>query len=196
MGYHEGGYALAADGESQVSTLHTAPVSELPEQVRVSATARVLSGPAYGTYGLYCFHNDDGDNVTSYTASVRVDGTMAQIRRDGGEEGSTHLEEVTGTPLPGFVESSEEAAEPAVNTLDFTCELNGEADTVALNLWINGEHVLEAVDPNPLPHDDEDAPQAGIRVTRGVGGGGNLVVVFDDFAVYRLDSGQAEESER
>ncbi|GAA3966572.1 serine/threonine protein kinase [Thermobifida alba] len=197
-GYYQGGYALSADGDSRTSTGHPAPVYDLPTRVRVSAAARVLSGPDYGTYGLYCFRNDDGDDtVTSYYASVRVDGTAAQIRRDGGEEGSTHLEEAIGDPLlPGFTASPEDGGEPAVNTLDFTCELDDAADTVTLNLWLNGEHVLEAVDSKPLPHDGEGAPQAGIRATRGAGGGGNLVVVFDDFAVYRLDGADAGESER
>jgi hypothetical protein len=29
---------------------------------------------------------------------------------------------------------------------------------------------------------------------RGIGGGDNIVVVFDDFAVYQLDGGQRERS--
>ncbi|MEY9210753.1 serine/threonine protein kinase [Thermobifida halotolerans] len=195
-GYHQGGYALSADGDSQPATGYPAPVDDLPEQVRISATARVLSGPAYGTFGLYCFRNDDGDdNTTAYTASVRVDGTEAEIRRDGGPQGSTHLERVTGDPLPGFAGTPGDAEEPAVNTLDFTCELDAETDTIGLNLWINGEHVLEAVDGNPLPHDGEGAPQTGITAARGVGGGGDIVVVFDDFAVYRLGDGETGDPE-
>src|SRR5690606_27105842 len=50
-GYYQGGYALSADGDSRTSTGHPAPVHNLPTRVRVSTAARVLSGPAYGTYG-------------------------------------------------------------------------------------------------------------------------------------------------
>jgi serine/threonine protein kinase len=193
-GYYQGGYALSADGDTRTSTVSVAPPAGLPEQVRVSATTQVVSGPDYGTYGLHCFYNDDGDNVTYYSATVRVDGSAAQIRRHGGEQGSTHLEEVTAKPVSGFLTPSRDAEEAPVNTFDFTCELDPEADTVTLNLWLNGEHVLEAVDTNPLPYDGEDAPQAGMLAGRGIGGGDNIVVVFDDFAVYQLDGGQRERS--
>ncbi|TDQ48780.1 serine/threonine-protein kinase [Actinorugispora endophytica] len=194
-GYHQDGYALGADGDDRQSTSMPAPTGPLPEQVRVSATARVLSGPDYGTFGLYCLRSGEDDDVTFYRANVRVDGTEAEIRREAGAAGSRHLARSSGGSVPGFTATEEGAEEPVVNTLDFTCELDTESSTVDLNLWVNGEHVLEASDGNPLPVDGEEAPGAGITVGRGVGGGQDIVTVFDDFALYRLGEGEPVESQ-
>src|SRR5690606_41022739 len=139
LSLHDALPIFSADGDTRTSTVSVAPPAGLPEQVRVSATTQVVSGPDYGTYGLHCFYNDDGDNVTYYSATVRVDGSAAQIRRHGGEQGSTHLEEVTAKPVSGFLTPSRDAEEAPVNTFDFTCELDPEADTVTLNLWLRSE---------------------------------------------------------
>ena len=114
--------------------------------MRVSATTQVVSGPDYGSLQgslLLQRRRRQRHLLLRHGARGRQ---RSPDRRHGGEQGSTHLEEVTAKPVSGFLTPSRDAEEAPVNTFDFTCELDPEADTVTLNLWLNGEHVLEAVD--------------------------------------------------
>src|SRR5690606_21892254 len=106
-----------------------------------------------------CFYNDDGDNVTYYSATVRVDGSAAQIRRHGGEQGSTHLEEVTAKPVSGFLTPSRDAEEAPVNTFDFTCELDPEADTVTSTCGSTGSTSWRQSTPTRCPMTAKTPPR-------------------------------------
>ncbi|GLU47905.1 serine/threonine-protein kinase [Nocardiopsis ansamitocini] len=188
VGYQDDTFVVSADGDRQVSSGAYPEILGVPSRVLVSATAVVQSGPAYGAFGLSCFKYENDDDSTYYRAYVRVDGAEAEIRREAGEGGSRSLNRVGGDPVPGFAPaengSGDRGADSPRNKLDFSCELDETAATMTLNLWVNGEHVLEAVDEQPLPSTGE-GPSPGLAVAGGQGG--RLTqVAFDDFALYQL----------
>ncbi|SKA36659.1 Serine/threonine protein kinase [Marinactinospora thermotolerans DSM 45154] len=179
-GYYEGQYALRASVDDQPTRGEFAPYEgAVPDRILVGAKTVVDSGPGYGQMGLHCFHQDEEDR-TRYEALVRLDGAGAQIRRVAGDEGGASALATTDE-VPGF-----DTAEGAGNRLTLACELDRSANTMTLNLWVNDEHVLEAVDTAPLPHGEER--DVGITVQRSSGGGDDALVMFDDFFLHRIGS--------
>ncbi|RCV54656.1 serine/threonine-protein kinase [Marinitenerispora sediminis] len=187
-GYYEEQFALRVSAEQQ-SRGEYAPVTEpRPDRVLVSVDAVTQDGPDYSLLGLRCFHLSSEDGPGSrYEALVRFDGTGAQVRRDAGDNGGNQL--AATDSVRGF-----DTDEGAVNNLAMSCELDGEAATMTINLWVNGRHVLEAVDNEPLPDDPENGRQVGITVQRGGGGGADACVFFDNFALHRLGEDEPDPS--
>ncbi|MFB9802398.1 hypothetical protein ACFFN5_17925, partial [Streptomonospora salina] len=169
---------------------------EFPEAARVEADVEVLAGPDYSEFGVWCHlqEADDEDESTSYEALVRFDGGGAELRRDGGPAGEAALastDEVDGyVPRPEDSSPLEDGddADPVLNTVTLTCEPDEDAGTMDLDLWVNGEHALEAVDPDPLPDDatEERPRRTGIRLKRTGSEEDTPMVGFHRFELQRL----------
>ncbi|WP_343233596.1 protein kinase [Streptomonospora sp. PA3] len=169
---------------------------EYPEAVLVRAEAEALYGPPYSEYGIRCYHQESDDEgvVTHYEGLVRFDGRSAQIRRAGGESGDAAL--ATTGDVGGYTQPPDKlpmqkgggSAETVTNTLTMTCEPDEDAGTMVLNLWVNGEHVLEAVDDEPLPDDatENQTRMAGVTVKRRGSAQDYPTVGFHRFEVQRL----------
>ncbi|MBB6172860.1 serine/threonine protein kinase [Nocardiopsis mwathae] len=184
----DGRYALRATRDDTVTRAGSAFEGDYPEQLAVSVDTTVQSGPDYGEMEVYCFFNKDDE--TRYSVTVRFDGSEARIRRVGGESGISTLEQVTdGVPGYQAPEADREDEDKPVNTLQVTCERQEEESggsterSIAVGLWVNGSHVMNAVDDNPVQNG-----VAGLGVTReGGGSGGDAIVYFDDFRMSKLD---------
>ncbi|MFC3999271.1 protein kinase [Nocardiopsis sediminis] len=166
--------------------------AEIPENVSVSADVQVRSGQPYGQFGVRCFRqeDDDTDVVTMYEGLVRIDGEGAELRRMGGQENGSVM--ASADSVPGFAATGDRDEEPAVNTVTMTCEADRRADTMTLNLYVNGRHVLEAVDDRLLPDDAEEPRMVGVVAKRGAGGGDNTAIAFDDFRLDELPAADGE----
>ncbi|KIH96928.1 hypothetical protein LP52_21930 [Streptomonospora alba] len=173
---------------------------EYPEAARVEADVEVLAGPAYSEFGVWCHlqQADDADESTSYEALVRFDGGGAELRRDGGPAGEAAL--ATADSVDGFAPQPEGASplesggdkDPVLNTVTLTCEPDKDAGTMDLNLWVNGEHVLEALDPDLLPDDatEEQPRRTGLRLKRTGSEDDTPMVAFHRFELQRLGGPQ------
>ncbi|GAA4950823.1 hypothetical protein GCM10023224_39030 [Streptomonospora halophila] len=166
-----------------------------PEAVLVEAEAEALAGPAYSEYGLRCFHRSTEDDVvTHYEGLVRFDGGSAQLRRVGGESGEAAM--ATTDDVGGYVQPPDKLpmrdgtddgnGESVTNTVAMACEYDEEAKTLAVNLWVNGEHVLEAVDDQPLAGGKTGG--TGVTLKRRGSETDTPMVGFHRFGVQRLSS--------
>ncbi|MBV2365481.1 serine/threonine-protein kinase [Streptomonospora nanhaiensis] len=172
----------------------------MPEAVRVEAEAEIVAGEPYSEFGTRCYHQVSDDDVTThYEAFVRFDGADAQIRRYGGDAGDSALAS-TGD-VPGYVpaegeDGSGEGGDPVVNTVTMTCEPDGSG-AIEINMWVNGEHVLEATDADPLPDDATEQPprQTGITVKRRGNETNVPEVGFHRVEVQRLGDPEVDASE-
>ncbi|MFC4561302.1 serine/threonine-protein kinase [Nocardiopsis mangrovi] len=188
---------IVQSDSSQPSRGEWAPLEDegrIPENVLVSADARVRSGQPYGEFGVRCFRQEDDDEgeATMYEGLVRIDGEGAQIRRVGGEGGGSEV--ARADSVPGFAATGDGDEDPAVNTVTMTCEVDRPANTMTINMWVNGRHVLEGVDDRLLPDDAEDSQprMVGVVAKRGAGGGDNTEVAFDNFRLAELPSPDGE----
>ncbi|MFD0775477.1 hypothetical protein ACFQZ2_16205, partial [Streptomonospora algeriensis] len=169
---------------------------EYPGAARVEADVELLAGPAYSEFGLWCYlqEADDEDESTSYEAMVRFDGGGAELRRDGGPAGDAAL--ATTGQVDGYIRPPEGSSplkssgeeDPVLNTVTLTCEPDKDAGTMDLNLWVNDEHVLEAVDTDLLPDDatEEQPRRTGIRLKRTGSEEDTPMVGFHHFELQRL----------
>ncbi|MDA0564273.1 protein kinase [Streptomonospora sp. S1-112] len=170
----------------------------MPEAVRVDAEAEIVAGEPYSEFGTRCYYQVSDDDVTThYEALVRFDGADAQIRRYGGDAGDAALAS-TGD-VPGYVPAEDgDGGErgPVVNAVTMTCEPD-DSGAIDINMWVNGEHVLEATDPDPLPDDaTEQAPrQVGITVKRRGNETNVPEVGFHRVEVQRLGEPEVDASE-
>jgi hypothetical protein len=193
-GYRDQRLLLIVQSDSaEPSRGETAPFGDtepIPQNVLVRTDAYVESGPDYGEFGVRCYRQEDGEGVvTMYEGLVRFDGGGAVIRRVGGASGDSEL--ASTTEVPGF-ESRPEDGEAVANDIALSCQADPAAGTMTLSMWVNEEHVLEAVDDRLLPDDaaDEDddivVRQVGVVAKRGGGGGDDAAVAFDDFSLQEL----------
>ncbi|ASU83035.1 serine/threonine protein kinase [Nocardiopsis gilva YIM 90087] len=188
-------YALRATTDDTLTRAISGFPGDYPEQLAISVDTSVQNGPAYGETEVYCFYNDDDD--TRYSVTVRFDGSEARIRRIGGEAGISTLEQVTeGVPGYEVAEDGQEDADKPVNTLQVTCERQEEESggttekSIAVRLWVNGTHVMDAVDTQPIQNG-----VTGLGVAReGGGSGGDAIVYFDNYRMNKLEP-EAEATE-
>ncbi|GAA2008154.1 hypothetical protein GCM10009799_39720 [Nocardiopsis rhodophaea] len=191
----DGQYALRATTDDTLTRAISGFPGDYPEQLAISVDTSVQNGPAYGETEVYCFYNNDDD--TRYSVTVRFDGSEARIRRIGGEAGISTLEQVTeGVPGYEVAEDGQDDAEKPVNTLQVTCERQEEETggttekSIAVRLWVNGSHVMDAVDTQPIQNG-----VTGLGVAReGGGSGGDAIVYFDNFRMNKLEP-EAEATE-
>lgn len=195
-GYTDDQFALRATADDAPYSLAYAAYSRTtPENVGISFSASQRSGPDYAQMGAFCqaSREEDADEDKSYSVQVNLDGSRAQIRRNGAEEGASTLAETT-EPIPDFTDGRDKADEDTPNRFRITCErLPGEAEDeeiICVRLWINDEFVLEAIDDQPLP-----SGGTGLQVRRdGGGSGGDAIVYFDDYTLTELQIEEASPS--
>ena len=197
------------DNESRGMVVPLERDEPLPDQVLVSTTAYVAEGPEQATLGVRCWDNDGAENRSQYEALLRYDGERAEIHRMHEGEGDRALartNEVTSyEPYPLFDESARgevgdiasgdpydfDVESVPTNTVSLSCTLqeDEEGDAVMeLSMWVNGEHALTTVDPEPLP-DDAEAPEDRRRVglvTRPGPGNDPLGVLYTAFSVHEI----------
>ncbi|MDT0301271.1 serine/threonine-protein kinase [Streptomonospora wellingtoniae] len=167
-----------------------------PEAVLVEAEAEALAGPAYSEHGVRCFHRstEDDEVVTHYEGLVRFDGGSAQIRRVGGDSGEAAM--ATTDDVDGFAQPPNKlpmrngtdggGGETVTNTLAMACEYDADAGTLAVDLWVNGAHVLEATDDQPLAGGKPGG--TGVTVKRRGSETDTPMAGFHRFEVERLNS--------
>ncbi|MET8004303.1 serine/threonine-protein kinase [Nonomuraea glycinis] len=108
------------------------PTPMLPETVLVAVSAEVQQVTGSGEYGVYCHAADD----KSYYEFGLDTGGNARIRRIYGGSGGTLTQPVKVGELKGKVR------------IEAACEQTGSA--VRLTMWVNGERVQRADDPNGI----------------------------------------------
>ena len=109
------------------------PTPMLPETVLVAVTAKVEQVTGSGEYGVYCHADDDDD--TYYEFGLDTAGN-ARIRRISNGSGGTLTKPANAGELKGPVR------------IEAACEQRGKA--MRLTLWVNGDKIVEADDPNGL----------------------------------------------
>ncbi|KOX17565.1 serine/threonine protein kinase [Nocardiopsis sp. NRRL B-16309] len=208
----QSGVVLAFDPESGPSRGEVVPLERdqpLPDRVLVSTTAYVAEGPEQATLGVRCWDNEGEEYRSQYEALLRYDGERAEIRRMHEGEGDRTLSQTTEVPAyepyPLFDESARGASGDGAggdaydfdvesvptNTVSLACTLREreEGDSVMeLSMWVNGEHALTTVDPEPLPDDAEepdDRRRVGL-VTRPGPGNDLLGVLYTAFSVHEI----------
>ena len=157
MTYAEGGlrFSVLTEGARWYS-----PSRQIEDQdVLIEVTARQVSGPALGEFGLVCRYRD----LKHFTAlALRGDGqaTIWQV-----ENGATsYLQE--WTPVSGL------QLQPGA-----PLQLRAECRAGDLRLEADGRLLAQALDPQPAAGD--------IVLMAGLAGPGELVVLFDDLTVSR-----------
>ncbi|MFI7454949.1 serine/threonine-protein kinase [Nonomuraea sp. NPDC049714] len=108
------------------------PTPMLPETVLVAVSAEVKQVTGSGEYGVYCHAADD----KSYYEFGLDTGGNARIRRIYDGAGGTLTQPVKVGELKGKVR------------IEAACEQTGPA--VRLTMWVNGERVQQADDPNGI----------------------------------------------
>ncbi|WP_017584757.1 serine/threonine-protein kinase [Nocardiopsis ganjiahuensis] len=178
---------------------------ETPDRVLISTDMAPLQGPAESSLGVRCWDQEGEEERTMYEGLVRFDGEQAQIRRVTEESGDAPLAETTD--VKGFETFDLFAEDPGVeglpydvkvddlltNNLQFSCEYvaeDGDKPYMDLRMWVNGELVLSATDPQPLPDDSEldteDRRRVGV-VMRSGASTEPVASVFTNYALHRID---------
>ncbi len=157
--YTDGGYLITMV-EDNINTFSRNANAEILEDVRVEVDALQIGDESPWDIGLSCRIN----GMDVYDLSVYETGGMKKYGIYRWDEGYYE------TLAEKFVTDDRVFREGMIAN-----QYRAECVGGSLSLWVNGEKVLEAVDPNPLP-----AGKSGIVTGYSTG----VKVFYDNFAVY------------
>lgn len=205
------GFLLRLEPDDETSRGIPAPVEPpegMPDGVVVSATGYAVEGPGEAVFGVRCWDSENDGTRTQYEALLRHDGLRAEIRRMNEDQGDRTLAQTTEvdgfSPYPLYDEEARtddydpqrpyrfDAEAVPTNTVTLSCHHraaeDGAGERMELSMWVNGEHVLEVVDEDPLPdppEDEDDRRRVGI-VTRTGSGPEPVAVLYTHFGVAEI----------
>jgi len=171
-GYTGGAYRISAAPVADGSEAGSAPTKasrvwpSAPPRIRIAVEGRMLpESDQEMTYGIFCRANSNGDAAYILTTS----------------KGYAKIEKFDGDAYENLAQAEPQVVTTSTNKLQAMCTGGQGVEAVHLELWVNGEKVVEADDTDaPLPPGGAGLAVATGKTTRA------SEAEFDNFVVKQL----------